>query len=400
MVLRRLSAAVLSAAFAVVASAALLATPAQAQARILYYDASRAAEFVSVVHQGANNWNSRVGNVQLRPVAAGQRANITVYADNGWPRAYTTSLGNGYWYMGRQAVNQGYSRPRIATHEFGHLLGLPDRRTGLCTDLMSGSSAPVSCANAFPNSREAAEVNARFAGSALASTGAKSYDWNGTDSADGTVNPLIVGGQPLSENYSFLVYTSGCTGSLIKANWVVTARHCPTPSSVRVGSGNRTSGGTVVGVTRAVNNPSIDVKLLQLSSSVSQAPAPIPTTSGAVGTATRIIGWGQTCPTRGCGSAPVNATQLNTSIVTDSRCVGINAAGEICTNNTNGNSGACYGDSGGPQVRQSGGRWLLIGATSRSGNGSSVCATGPSIYGDLTSIRSWINTQVGGLPAA
>ena len=68
-------------------------------------------------------------------------------------------------YMGRQAVNQGYYPLRIATHEFGHLLGLPDRRTGLCSDLMSGSSAPVSCRNATPSSRERAEVNANFAGS-------------------------------------------------------------------------------------------------------------------------------------------------------------------------------------------------------------------------------------------
>jgi snapalysin len=215
----------------------------------------------------------------------------------------------------------------------------------------------------------------------------------------GVVTPLIVNGRPASENYSFLVYTSGCTGSLVKANWVVTARHCPTPSSVRVGSINRTSGGTVVSVNGAVSHSRADVKLLRLSSSVSQAPAPIPTTSGAVGTATRIIGWGQTCPTRGCGSAPAVANELDTSIVADSRCLGIDGPVEICTNNTNGNAGACYGDSGGPQVRMVSGRWNLIGATSRSGNGSSVCATGPSIYGDLPSIRSWINTQVGGLPA-
>jgi snapalysin len=50
-------------------------------------------------------------------------------------------------------------------------------------------------------------------------------------------------------------------------------------------------------------------------------------------------------------------------------------------------------------VRLVNGRWNLIGATSRSGNGSAVCATGPSIYGDLPAIRSWINTQVGGLPS-
>jgi snapalysin len=209
----------------------------------------------------------------------------------------------------------------------------------------------------------------------------------------------VVNGRPATENYSFMVYVSGCTGSLIKANWAVTAKHCATPSSVRVGSVDRSSGGVVVAVRRAVNHPRIDVKLLELASSVSYAPAPIPTASGAVGTATRIIGWGQTCPTRGCGSAPRVANELDTSIVADSRCSGINAAYEICTNNTNGNAGACYGDSGGPQVRQVSGRWALIGVTSRAGNNNSTCATGPSIYGDLPSIRTWVNQQVGGLPA-
>ncbi|GAA4452392.1 serine protease [Phytohabitans houttuyneae] len=242
-------------------------------------------------------------------------------------------------------------------------------------------------------------VTAAIAASAVPANAAPhGYAASATE-ADGGPTPLIVGGRPASENYSFLVYTGGCTGSLIKANWVVTARHCPTPSSVRIGSVNRTSGGVVASVNGAVSHSRADVKLLRLSTSVSYAPAPIPTTSGATGTATRIIGWGQTCPTRGCGGAPVNATELDTSIVADSRCLGIDGPVEICTNNTNGNSGACYGDSGGPQVRLVSGRWNLIGATSRSGNGSAVCATGPSIYGDLPSIRTWINTQVGGLPA-
>jgi snapalysin len=209
----------------------------------------------------------------------------------------------------------------------------------------------------------------------------------------------VVNGRPATENYSFMVYVSGCTGSLIKGNWAVTAKHCPTPASVRVGSVDRSSGGTVVSVRRAVNHPRIDIKLLELTSSVSYAPAPIPTASGAVGTATRIIGWGQTCPTRGCGSTPRVANELDTSIVSDSRCAGIDAAFEICTNNTNGNAGACYGDSGGPQVRMVSGRWALIGVTSRAGNNSSTCATAPSIYGDLPSVRSWVDQQVGGLPA-
>ncbi|WP_328476733.1 snapalysin family zinc-dependent metalloprotease [Actinoplanes sp. NBC_00393] len=176
MILRRVLAA-LCAVAALAGVQVISATPAAAAPRILYYDASQAQEFVSVVHQGAQIWNSRVTNVRLEPVPAGRTPNIRVYADNGWPRAQTTSLGNGRWWMGRTAVNQGYYQPRIAAHEFGHLLGLPDRRTGLCTDLMSGSSAPVSCRNPNPSSREAATVNANFA--TTVTVAPQTYAWVG-----------------------------------------------------------------------------------------------------------------------------------------------------------------------------------------------------------------------------
>ncbi|PMR57540.1 peptidase S1 [Verrucosispora sp. ts21] len=392
---RLLRAATVALAAVLTATGLQVATATSASAaRTVYYDASRAGEFRTNFDQAAQIWNSKVSNVRLVP---GTPANVTILVDTGWPRAQVTGLGSGRIWMGWQAVNQGYHRTRIATHEFGHILGLPDRRTGLCSDLMSGSSAPVSCTNANPSAAEASRVNQLFAGSRSTAEVAEMYTWTGDEA--GGIGTLVVNGRPATENYPWLVYTSGCTGTLIKANWVVTAKHCSTPSSVRVGSINRSSGGTVVGVSRAVNHPSIDVKLFQLSSSVSYAPAPIPTTSGAVGTATRIIGWGQTCAPRGCGSAPTVANELDTSIVADSRCLGINGPYEICTNNTNGNAGACYGDSGGPQVRKINGVWNVIGATSRAGNNSSTCATAPSIYGDLPSIRSWINTQVGGLPA-
>jgi len=174
MLLRRLSAALLAIATLTGVQVAT-AAPASAAPRVLYYDASQAQEFRAVVDQGAQIWNNRVANVRLVPVPAGRTPNIRVYADNGWPRTYTTSLGNGRWYMGREAVNDGYYQPRIAAHEFGHILGLPDRRTGLCADLMSGSSAPVSCANANPNSREAATVDANFRSSAAVP--ARTYVW-------------------------------------------------------------------------------------------------------------------------------------------------------------------------------------------------------------------------------
>jgi snapalysin len=126
-------------------------------ARVVTYDAGA---------RGAAIWNESVDAVELRPVAAGQRANIRILADNGWPRALTTSLGNGTVYIGREAVNEGYNTVRISAHELGHILGLPDRKPGPCTSLMSGSSAGVSCTNPYPNAAEKAEVEGNF-GAAL-----------------------------------------------------------------------------------------------------------------------------------------------------------------------------------------------------------------------------------------
>jgi snapalysin len=153
---------VLATLLALLALLGTQAAPAWAAPRVLYYDASQAQEFVAVVNQAAQIWNGSVSNVRLEPVTAGHTVNVRVYADNGWPRTYTTSLGNGYWYMGREAVDEGYYEPRIAAHEFGHILGLPDNRTGRCSDLMSGSSAPTSCTNANPSTTEATTVNNKF----------------------------------------------------------------------------------------------------------------------------------------------------------------------------------------------------------------------------------------------
>ncbi|MCT7355253.1 snapalysin family zinc-dependent metalloprotease [Streptomyces sp. 15-116A] len=134
-------------------------------ARVLTYDASGAAEFRSAVDRGAAIWNESVDAVELRPAASGQRANIRVLADNGWPRAVPSGLGSGTVYIGRQAVNQGYHTVRISAHELGHILGLPDRKPGPCSSLMSGSSAGTGCTNAYPDAAERAEVEGNFAGS-------------------------------------------------------------------------------------------------------------------------------------------------------------------------------------------------------------------------------------------
>jgi snapalysin len=139
----------------------LLVSPPAHAVQVLRYDASRAAEYRATVDQAAQIWNSSVVNVRLVP---GTPAHFVVYADNGWPRALPTGLGRGTIWMGRQAMNQGHNALRVATHEIGHILGMPDRRTGRCSDLMSGSSAGTGCTNPYPNAAERAEVDGYFAG--------------------------------------------------------------------------------------------------------------------------------------------------------------------------------------------------------------------------------------------
>ncbi|MEV0634184.1 snapalysin family zinc-dependent metalloprotease [Streptomyces sp. NPDC050619] len=139
------------------------ASPAPTTAAVLTYETEGAAEFVDAVRSGAEVWNKSVANVQLEPVATGDEANIEIVADDGWPRAQTTSLGNGTVWMGRQAVNEGYDTIRIAAHELGHILGLPDVKPGPCSSLMSGSSAGVGCTNPHPDAAERAAVEDNFA---------------------------------------------------------------------------------------------------------------------------------------------------------------------------------------------------------------------------------------------
>ncbi|HEX6357676.1 snapalysin family zinc-dependent metalloprotease [Actinophytocola sp.] len=135
----------------------------------LTYSDARAGEFKSAVASGVAVWNASVTNVRIQKAAAGARADITVIADDGWPRATLGPVrpgGSATVWMGRQAVNDGYSVVRIAAHELGHSLGLPDIKPGPCSSLMSGSTGGVSCTNTNPNASERSRVQNLYAGAA------------------------------------------------------------------------------------------------------------------------------------------------------------------------------------------------------------------------------------------
>ncbi|GAB2992417.1 serine protease [Amycolatopsis acidiphila] len=224
--------------------------------------------------------------------------------------------------------------------------------------------------------------------------------------------PRLVGGTAADQPYPFaasLQTTGGeffCGGSLIQASWVVTAAHClqgrdAASFTVRVGSNDRTQGGEVGKPDRFVADPDYnpagaggDIAVVHLSAPVAAAPIALGTAT-AVGTTVRLLGWGQTCATPGCGDGPAMLQQLDAHLVDPAKCTAtINASVELCTDNPDGKSGACYGDSGGPEVAQVDGHWVLLGVTSRPGNNSATCATAPSIYTSAVAYAGWIGQQL------
>ncbi|MEV0085819.1 serine protease [Saccharopolyspora sp. NPDC050642] len=235
-----------------------------------------------------------------------------------------------------------------------------------------------------------------------------------TASAADDPGALIVGGHDATEQYDWMASLQragnhSCGASLIDQQWVLTAAHCvqdvtPADLGLRIGSQDHTTGGTEAGVAEivvhpdyATKNPNGDIALLKLDRAVSQTPVEIADASGPDGTASRIIGWGVTCPVRGCGQPPAQLQELETKVVPDGQCSlsGVDGATEICTGSNELLANACFGDSGGPQLEGQPGDWKLTGVTSRLGSLIPVCGTAPSIYTDATAYKDWIAATIG-----
>ncbi|MFI1921583.1 snapalysin family zinc-dependent metalloprotease [Streptomyces sp. NPDC020377] len=139
---------------------------ARVAAVTLRYDDSRAGGWEAAIAAGIASWNANVSNVHLVEAAPGTAAEIVIVATTGWPQATLGPVRPGRQVrveLGSQAVDQGYDKTRIAAHELGHSLGLPDTKPGPCSQLMSGSSAGAACTNATPNATERSRVQSAYA---------------------------------------------------------------------------------------------------------------------------------------------------------------------------------------------------------------------------------------------
>src|SRR5947208_12326080 len=157
---------------------AMIATPltaapalaAPAAATIVYYDTSDAPTFRDVINAGAANWNAAVSNVKLQESSSGASLHYTEGDDPRGSYAQTDGHGSGTIFIDYTQAGQ-YDQTRIAAHETGHALGLPDHYEGPCSELMSGGGPGPSCTNANPDVNESAKVQSLWANGFRAAAG-------------------------------------------------------------------------------------------------------------------------------------------------------------------------------------------------------------------------------------
>jgi secreted trypsin-like serine protease len=195
-------------------------------------------------------------------------------------------------------------------------------------------------------------------------------------------SPAIIGGSTVSSApWAAAVLTNGsftCSGTIIAPDWVLTATHCISGTmSVRVGSVNRSSGGTTRAVTSTTTR--YDLALMHLASPVTTTYMTLSGSYPPVGSTNSIYGWGRTCsncsPSTTLKTATVRVTSTNQKDNSGGRGILSSAI-----------TGAAWsGDSGGPELYNG----------SQVGVASLADGQSQQIYGSVAYNRAWITSTAG-----
>ena len=260
---------------------------------------------------------------------------------------------------------------------------------------------------------------------ALLITGATSAQ-NNPKQVDPPAQKDIVGGVQVSiSEYPYqisLQTTSGfhfCGGSIVNAEWIVTANHCVDGQSasgmrIRAGATNKGSGGQTRSVSQIIMYPGYvttssgkDIALLRLSTPLDltdpnvatiQWMTPADASAGLTdaGVTSVTSGWGTLSSG---GSSPTNLMAVDVPIVSNADADAAYpenitsdqlAAGLLGV----GGKDACQGDSGGPLVvKNAAGDGVLLAGVTSWGYG---CADAqyPGMYARVSSFSSWLSGYV------
>jgi secreted trypsin-like serine protease len=175
-----------------------------------------------------------------------------------------------------------------------------------------------------------------------------------------------------------------CSGTIISAEWVLTAQHCLNAPGMHVKVGDVALGsGTESAVDQQEASPNGDIALLHLATPIQAEYVQLANADPAEGDTNQIYGWGRTE-----GDSPPSDTLKTADVQVTGSSTDAFGGTAIASQGVSGAS--WHGDSGGPEM--AGG--VQVGVCS-TGENSGSDPNGTQNYASVASSRDWIQQTAG-----